>query len=66
MESTRVSSADSESSQLHAESASPPVDLDHTASQQVAHAEECCRLQGLVKKLKSDRKVLQNLLLGKE
>lgn len=66
MESTRVSSADSESSRLRAESSSPPVDLDHTVSQQVDHAEECRHLQGLVKKLKSDRKALQNLLLDKE
>ncbi|XP_069666388.1 IQ domain-containing protein E isoform X5 [Haliaeetus albicilla] len=66
MENTRVSSADSESSQLLAVSSSPSVDLDHPASQQVDHVEECHRLQGLVKKLKSDRKALQNLLLNKE
>ncbi|XP_029857787.1 IQ domain-containing protein E isoform X5 [Aquila chrysaetos chrysaetos] len=66
MENTRVSSADSESSQLRAVSSSPSVDLDHPASQQVDRVEECRRLQGLVKKLKSDRKALQNLLLNKE
>ncbi|XP_074453710.1 IQ domain-containing protein E isoform X2 [Larus michahellis] len=66
MENTRVSSADSESSQLLAASSSPSVDLDHPAFQQVDHIEECRRLQGLVKKLKSDRKALQNLLLNKE
>lgn len=66
MENTRLSSADSESSQLLAVSYSPSVDLDHPASQQVDHVEEFCRLQGLVKKLKSDRKALQNLLLNKE
>ncbi|KAM9598911.1 IQ domain-containing protein E isoform 4-T4 [Morphnus guianensis] len=66
MENTRVSSADSESSQLLAVSSSPSVDLDHPASQQVDRVEECHRLQGLVKKLKSDRKALQNLLLNKE
>ncbi|XP_032856239.2 IQ domain-containing protein E isoform X2 [Tyto alba] len=66
MENTRVSSADSESSQLLAVSSSPSVDMDHPASQQVDHAEECHRLQGLVKKLKNDRKALQNLLLNKE
>ncbi|XP_075021405.1 IQ domain-containing protein E isoform X1 [Calonectris borealis] len=66
MENTRVSSADSESSQLLAVSSLPSVDLDHPASQQVDHVEECRRLQGLVKKLKSDRKALQNLLLNKE
>ncbi|KAM9222601.1 IQ domain-containing protein E [Leptosomus discolor] len=66
MESTRVSSAESESSQLLAVSSSPSVDLDHPASQQVDHVEECRRLQGLVKKLRSDRKALQNLLLDKE
>ncbi|XP_076207632.1 IQ domain-containing protein E isoform X4 [Aptenodytes patagonicus] len=66
MENTRVSSADSESSQLLAVSSSPSVDLDHPASQQIDHVEECRRLQGLVKKLKSDRKALQNLLLNKE
>ncbi|XP_075292665.1 IQ domain-containing protein E isoform X2 [Opisthocomus hoazin] len=66
MENTRVSSAEGESSQLLAVSSSPAVDLDHPAAQQVDHAEECRRLQGLVKKLKSDRKALQNLLLNKE
>ncbi|KAM7091125.1 IQ domain-containing protein E isoform 2-T2 [Ciconia maguari] len=66
MENTRVSSADSESSQLLAVSSSPSVDLDHPPSQQVDHVEECRRLQGLVKKLKSDRKALQNLLVNKE
>ncbi|XP_042654289.1 IQ domain-containing protein E isoform X4 [Tyto alba] len=66
MENTRVSSADSESSQLLAVSSSPSVDMDHPASQQVDHAEECHRLQGLVKKLKNDRKALQNLLLNKD
>ncbi|XP_061850067.1 IQ domain-containing protein E isoform X3 [Colius striatus] len=66
MESARVSSADSESSQLPAVSSLPSVDLDHPASHQVDHVEECRRLQGLVKKLKRDRKELQNLLLNKE
>lgn len=66
MENTRVSSADSESSQLLAVSSLPSVDLDHPASQQVDCVEECRHLQGLVKKLKSDRKALQNLLLNKE
>ena len=66
MENTRVSSAEGESSQLLAVSSSPAVDLDHPATQQADHAEECRRLQGLVKKLKSDRKALQNLLLNKE
>ncbi|XP_074914630.1 IQ domain-containing protein E isoform X3 [Buteo buteo] len=66
MENTRVSSADSESSQLLAVSSLPSVDLDHPASQPVDRVEECRRLQGLVKKLKSDRKALQNLLLNKE
>ncbi|XP_009986383.1 PREDICTED: IQ domain-containing protein E, partial [Tauraco erythrolophus] len=66
MENTRVSSADSESSQLLAVSSSHSIDLDHPGSQQVDHVEECRRLQGLVKKLKSDRKALQNLLLSKE
>lgn len=66
MENTRVSSADSESSQLLAVSSLPSVDLDHPASQQVDRVEECRHLQGLVKKLKSDRKALQNLLLNKE
>ncbi|XP_075574869.1 IQ domain-containing protein E isoform X1 [Pelecanus crispus] len=65
-ENTSVSSADSESPRLVAVSSSPSVDLDHPASQPVDHAEECRRLQGLVKKLKSDRKALQNLLLNKE
>lgn len=66
MENTRVSSADSESSQLLAVSSLTSVDLDHPASQQVDRVEECRHLQGLVKKLKSDRKALQNLLLDKE
>ncbi|XP_049647084.1 IQ domain-containing protein E isoform X1 [Accipiter gentilis] len=66
MENTRVSSADSESSQLLAVSSLTSVDLDHPASQQVDRVEECRHLQGLVKKLKSDRKALQNLLLNKE
>ncbi|KAM6407760.1 IQ domain-containing protein E isoform 2-T2 [Rhynochetos jubatus] len=66
METTRVSSVDSESSQLLAVSPSPSAGLDHPASPQVDHAEECHRLQGLVKKLKSERKALQNLLLNKE
>ncbi|XP_058705526.1 IQ domain-containing protein E isoform X1 [Poecile atricapillus] len=66
MESSRVSSADSEASQVLAVSSSPSVDLDHPASQPLDHGEECCRLQRLVKKLKSDRKALQNLLLSKE
>ncbi|XP_010120486.1 PREDICTED: IQ domain-containing protein E, partial [Chlamydotis macqueenii] len=66
MENTRMSSADSESSQLLAASSLPSVDLDHPDSQQVDHVEECRRLQGLVKKLKNDRKALQNLLLNKE
>ncbi|XP_054246843.1 IQ domain-containing protein E [Indicator indicator] len=66
MESTMVSSADSESSQLLAVSSSPSADQEHSASPQLDHAEECRRLQGLVKKLKSDKKALQNLLLSKE
>ncbi|KAF4793646.1 IQ domain-containing protein E isoform X1 [Turdus rufiventris] len=66
MESSRVSSADSEASQVLAVSSSPSVDLDHPASQYLDHGEECCRLQKLVKKLKSDKKALQNLLLSKE
>ncbi|XP_068279974.1 IQ domain-containing protein E [Nyctibius grandis] len=66
MENTRVSSADSESSQLLAVSSLPSADLDHPASQQADHVEECRRLQEVVKKLKSDRKALQNLLLNKE
>ncbi|XP_014725858.1 PREDICTED: IQ domain-containing protein E isoform X2 [Sturnus vulgaris] len=66
MESSRVSSADSEASQVLAVSSSPSVDLDHPASQHSDHGEECCRLQRLVKKLKSDRKALQNVLLSKE
>lgn len=61
-----MSSADSESSQLLAVSSLTSVDLDHPASQQVDRVEECRHLQGLVKKLKSDRKALQNLLLDKE
>uniref|UniRef100_A0A803WH31 IQ motif containing E n=2 Tax=Ficedula albicollis TaxID=59894 RepID=A0A803WH31_FICAL len=66
MESSRMSSADSETSQVLAVSSSPSVDLDHPASQHLDHGEECCRLQRLVKKLKSDRKALQNLLRSKE
>ncbi|XP_010153183.1 PREDICTED: IQ domain-containing protein E, partial [Eurypyga helias] len=66
MENTRVSSVDGESSQLLAVSPSPSAGLDHPASQQVDHVAECHRLQGLVKKLKSDRKALQNLLLNQE
>ncbi|XP_027745266.1 IQ domain-containing protein E isoform X1 [Empidonax traillii] len=66
MESTRVSPADSDSSQLPAVSSSPSVDLDHPASHHIDHVEECHRLQKEVKKLKSDRKALQNLLLTKE
>ncbi|XP_021267115.1 IQ domain-containing protein E isoform X2 [Numida meleagris] len=66
MENTRVSSADSESSQLLGVSSSPSTDPSHPASQQVDHIEECCRLRGLVKKLKSDRSALQSLLLSKE
>ncbi|XP_047917239.2 IQ domain-containing protein E isoform X2 [Anser cygnoides] len=66
MENTRVSPADSESSQLLAVSSSPSTDLDHPASQQVDHVKECHHLRGLVKKLKSDRRALQNLLLSKE
>lgn len=61
-----MSSADSGSSQSLAASSSPSVDLDHPAPQQVDHAEECRHLRGLVKKLKSDRETLQNLLLSKE
>ncbi|XP_027324789.3 IQ domain-containing protein E isoform X3 [Anas platyrhynchos] len=66
MENTRVSPADSESSQLLAVSSSPSADLDHPDSQQVDHVKECHHLRGLVKKLKSDRRALQNLLLSKE
>ncbi|XP_026714865.1 IQ domain-containing protein E [Athene cunicularia] len=66
MENSRVSSADSESSQLLAVPSSPSVVPDHPASQQVDHVEECLRLQGLVKKLQRDKKTLQNLLLNKE
>ncbi|XP_009705389.1 PREDICTED: IQ domain-containing protein E, partial [Cariama cristata] len=66
MQNIRVSSADSESSQVLAVSSSPSVDLDHPASQQVDHVEVCRRLQGLMKKMKSDEKALQNLLLNKE
>ncbi|XP_032930140.1 IQ domain-containing protein E isoform X1 [Catharus ustulatus] len=66
MESSRVSSADSEASQVLAVSSSPSVDLDHPTSQHLDHGEECCHLQRLVKKLKSDKKALQNLLLSKE
>uniref|UniRef100_A0A8C3NHS0 Uncharacterized protein n=2 Tax=Geospiza parvula TaxID=87175 RepID=A0A8C3NHS0_GEOPR len=64
MESSRVSLGDSETSQVLPESSSHSVDLDHPASQRLG--EECCRLQGLVKKLKDDRQALQNLLLSKE
>ncbi|XP_072791618.1 IQ domain-containing protein E isoform X4 [Taeniopygia guttata] len=64
MESSRVSLADSEASQVLAVSPSHSVDLDHPSSQHLG--EECCRLQRLVKKLKNDRKALQNLLLTKE
>ncbi|KAM4892004.1 IQ domain-containing protein E [Sylvia borin] len=63
LESSRVSSADSEASQV---SPSLSVDLDHPASQHSDHGEECCHLQRLVKKLKSDKEALQNLLLSKE
>ncbi|EOB00958.1 IQ domain-containing protein E, partial [Anas platyrhynchos] len=66
MENTRVSPADSESSQLLAVSSSPSADLDHPDSQQADHVKECHHLRGLVKKLKSDRRALQNLLLSKE
>ncbi|XP_069726556.1 IQ domain-containing protein E isoform X1 [Phaenicophaeus curvirostris] len=66
IENTRASSAESESSQLLAVSSSPSADLGHPASQEVDHVEECHRLRGLVKKLRSDRKALQNLLLNKE
>ncbi|KAM9179011.1 IQ domain-containing protein E isoform 1-T1 [Mergus octosetaceus] len=66
MENTRVSPTDSESSQLLAVSSSPSADLDHPDSQQVDHVKECHHLRGLVKKLKSDRRALQNLLLSKE
>lgn len=66
MESSRVSSADSEASQVLAVSSSPSVDLDHPASQPSDHGEECCHLQRLVKELRSDKKALQNLLLSKE
>ncbi|XP_032053348.1 IQ domain-containing protein E isoform X3 [Aythya fuligula] len=66
MENTRVSPADSEPSQLLAVSSSPSADLDHPDSQQVDHVKECHHLRGLVKKLKSDRRALQNLLLSKE
>ncbi|XP_072204911.1 IQ domain-containing protein E isoform X2 [Excalfactoria chinensis] len=66
MENTRVLSADSESAQLLGVSSSPSTDPSHTASQQVDHLEECHRLRGLVKKLKSDRSALQSLLLSKE
>ncbi|XP_010717936.2 IQ domain-containing protein E [Meleagris gallopavo] len=66
MESTRVLSADSESTQLLGVSSSSSTDPNHPASQQVDHVEECHRLRGLVKKLKSDRSALQSLLLSKE
>ncbi|XP_053813208.1 IQ domain-containing protein E isoform X5 [Vidua chalybeata] len=64
MESSRVSLADSEASQVLAVSPSHSVDLDHPAAQHLG--EECCRLQRLVKELKNDRKALQNLLFSKE
>ncbi|XP_071427639.1 IQ domain-containing protein E isoform X2 [Pithys albifrons albifrons] len=66
MESTRVSPADSDSSQVPAVPSSPSADLDPPASQHTDHAEQCQRLQRQVKKLKSDRKALQTLLLSKE
>ncbi|XP_010223860.1 PREDICTED: IQ domain-containing protein E, partial [Tinamus guttatus] len=66
MENTRLSSADSETSQLLAVSSSPSVDLGHSPSQQLNHGDECQQLRGLVKKLNSDRRALQNLLLSKE
>ncbi|XP_068765290.1 IQ domain-containing protein E isoform X1 [Struthio camelus] len=66
IENMRLSSADSETSQLLAVSSSPSVDLGHSASQQLDRTEECQHLQGLVKKLSSDRKALQNLLVSKE
>ncbi|XP_071617591.1 IQ domain-containing protein E isoform X4 [Heliangelus exortis] len=66
MENTRVSPEDSEPSQLLAVSSSPSIDPDHPASHQTDHLEECHHLQRLVKKLNSDRKALQNLLLNKE
>ncbi|OXB67566.1 hypothetical protein ASZ78_004684 [Callipepla squamata] len=66
MENSRVSSADSESSQLLGVSSAPSADPNHPAPQQVDHIEECRRLRGLVKKLRSDRSALQSLLLSKE
>ncbi|XP_035195510.1 IQ domain-containing protein E isoform X5 [Oxyura jamaicensis] len=66
MENSRVSPADSESSQLLAVSSSPSADPDHPDSQQVDHVKECHHLRGLVKKLKSDRRALEKLLLSKE
>ncbi|XP_071617601.1 IQ domain-containing protein E isoform X13 [Heliangelus exortis] len=66
MENTRVSPEDSEPSQLLAVSSSPSIDPDHPASHQTDHLEECHHLQRLVKKLNSDRKALQNLLLNKD
>ncbi|XP_031462873.1 IQ domain-containing protein E isoform X2 [Phasianus colchicus] len=66
MENTRVLSADSESTQLLGVSSSSSTDPNHAASQQVDHVEECHRLQGLVKKLKSDRSALQSLLLSRD
>ncbi|OXB82758.1 UNVERIFIED_CONTAM: hypothetical protein H355_000456 [Colinus virginianus] len=66
MENSRVSSADSESSQLLGVSPAPSADPNHPAPQQVDHIEECRRLRGLVKKLRSDRSALQSLLLSKE
>uniref|UniRef100_A0A8C3Q1U7 IQ domain-containing protein E n=1 Tax=Chrysolophus pictus TaxID=9089 RepID=A0A8C3Q1U7_CHRPC len=66
MENTRVLSADSESTQLLGVSSSSSTDSNHAASQQVDHVEECHRLRGLVKKLKSDRSALQSLLLSRD
>ncbi|KAM8798386.1 IQ domain-containing protein E [Eudromia elegans] len=66
MENTRLSSADSEALQLLAVSSSPSVDLGHSPSQQLDPGDECQHLRGLVKKLNSDRRALQNLLLSKE
>ncbi|XP_064376243.1 IQ domain-containing protein E isoform X1 [Dromaius novaehollandiae] len=66
MQNTRLSSADSETSQLLAVSSSPSVDLGHSASQQLDPGEECQHLRGLVKKLNNDRRALQNLLVSKE
>ncbi|XP_062444183.1 IQ domain-containing protein E isoform X2 [Rhea pennata] len=63
---TRLSSADSETSQLLAVSSPPAADLGHSAFQQLGHSEECQQLRELVKKLNSDRRALQNLLVSKE